>query len=107
MGDPYLGGDPIYQLHLITNVGGTEALIRNALGNLIGIFVGEVSLTLSWTVHHEIVQGLREYIDYAEECYDDCTGKLISREELGPFATGRTGEVTLEEWDEPVEIGIK
>ena len=102
-GDPYGGGDPIRQWETENRMGYYEAVAKWLL---VEILLRKSKIPIpnvgryEYTVQHTIWQLLKEYVDYWEVCYDDCTDEEISREYIGRGETGKTQDIILKQWDE-------
>jgi RHS repeat-associated protein len=102
-GDPYAGGDPIRQWETEKRVGYYEAVGKWLL---VEILLARVKLPIpnvgryEYTVHHIIWQLFREYVDYWEICYDECTDEETSRKYIGRGETGKTQRLIAKQWDE-------
>ena len=103
IGDPHAGGDPIRQWKTELKIGYYDAVAKWLL---IEMLLSKSKLPIpnigryEYTVQHTIWQLFKEYIDYWEVCYDDCSNVETSRQYIGKGETGKTKEIILEQWEE-------
>jgi len=116
-GDPYLGGDPLGLRYEEKEIGYYDAVFKRLLwqftlakliklSKLSKLPIPIHSPNFTYQLHITIYQKFKEYIQYYEVCYDDCTNEEISREYLGPLETGKTGEMILKEWKQTMKLAM-
>ncbi len=106
-GVPHSAGDPLRQWRSEEKIGYWNAVSKWLLFEAI---IARVKLPIpnigkyEYTIRHTIWQLLKEYIDYWEVCYDDCTHEETSRNYMRSGETGKTQQVILKQWDELREL---